>query len=122
MHQMDYRHFDAVDAMVRVIEYFNVRKQETTDKVIDSIQYFYIPRILEFSILTVIGNNQKPKKVLNNLYEKHYYNLLKRDKQFNCSYNSLFIEKWNKSPIWCLRKYYLRKKIGKILRKIKVIK
>ena len=116
MQQNDYRHFDAVEAILRVMEY-----TKNNSAITDSFNYLYLPRLVEFAVITLLTSFEKPKHILKYLIEKKFDKLL-NSSGIDIKYDSKFIYSWNRSPIWCLRKYYLRKKIGKILRKIKVIK
>ncbi len=120
MQQLDYRHFDAVDAMLRVVNYADQYNDERINVIKNTLLHFYIPRILEFSILTVLNGNETPKKILNYLKETKYYNLLKNACIQKEYYKSNFLKQWKKSPKCCLKKYYFRKKVGKFIRRFGV--
>ena len=123
MHQQDYRHFDAVEAMksVEAYAYKNCSK-EKADLVSKAICTLKYPQILEFSVLTVLTAGEKPKKVLSFLKNNGYDKLLTNAAFADSHFESSFLNMWKKSPYFCIWLFYIRKCVGRMLRKIKLRK
>lgn len=121
MFTANYNHFSAIDAMLSVEEYAKKNcDKESAVRVSNALKYFKCPYILEFAILTVLTAGEKVSTVCSYIKRNGYYDILNEACKQERHYDSDFMRLWKMSPNICLWYYYLRKSIGRLLRKIKV--
>ena len=117
MHQKDYRHFDAVEAMKAVESFASVHLDQVHyEAVRDVLHRYKYPYILEFAILNVLSAQEKPFAVRKYLENHRYYEMLNEAVRADPHWDSEFIRRWKASPSKCLWYYYVRRMTGNILR------
>lgn len=119
MHTANYNHFHAAEAMKAVARYAgSVCSSERAEIVSQTVWRYRCPYILEFAILTVLTAGDAPRAVLNYLNEHGYFDMLNEACQAPEHHDSKFMRMWKKSPKCCLGYYYIRRKIGKLVKKL----
>ncbi len=120
MHKANYLHFDAVEAMMDVERYakehLNSAQYEEISAALRGMKY---PYLLEFAILNVITGGEKPDKVMAYLREHEYDELLNAALKMDKHWESEFTRRWERNPRCCLNYYYIRRKIGRIVRRLR---
>lgn len=118
MHTKSHVHFDAVDALLDVVEY--ARRNGTPDRAElyrRHLGCFNVLRTLEFAICTLLTAGEPPADVLRFLDSRGYVELISKGLESSERYRSLFYGLWLVSPGCALRLFSLRKAIGRILRR-----
>jgi hypothetical protein len=114
-----YNHFHAVEAMKAVEKCAkDTCSTDRADKISYALRNFKYPYLLEFSILTVITDGEKVGVVMQYLRKNGYFEILNAACKEPEKYESQFMRMWGKSPDLCLYYYYLKKGIGRFLRKL----
>ena len=118
MFQKNYNHFDAIKAMLAVEEYAqNNCSKDRAKLVSDAFRSYKYAYLLEFAVLTVLTAGETPKNVYSYLKDKGYDLLLDGTFKYENRLNSKFMSLWKKSHKLCLYYFYIKKLIGRMLRK-----
>ena len=113
-----YKHFDAIEAMLSVENFAREHCEASYFQAISQALRFYkCPYILDFAIMTVLTAGDTPSSVLSYLNEHGYVELLDQACAAPEHHNTNFMKLWRKSHVVCLWLYYIRKRIGNVLRK-----
>lgn len=118
MFTANYNHFQAVDAMIAVEDYARgVCSGDRAEIISQAMRRYKCPYILEFAILTVLTAGDAPDMGLQYLQKNGYYDMLNEACKSPKHHDSKFMRMWKRSSKLCLRYYYIRRKIGKLVRK-----
>ncbi len=119
MFQKNYDHFQAVDAMASVAAYAEkVCAQERAEAIVDALEGYKYPSILEFAITTMLTAGVRVSSLMDYLKDRGYYALLQNAVKKPKCHNSNFMRLWKVSPRLCLAFFAARKRLGRIYRKL----
>lgn len=123
MHRKDYSHFDAVDAMKAAVAYAHEHgtPMQAATYEHDLVRHQAL-RIIEFAVLSLLTAGEPWRRVLAYLRKKGYVPLMEEALASGECYRSRFYELWNKSPENCLRRYAFRKFLGRLGRRLLILK
>ena len=119
MFRAHYGHFDAVEAMISVERYANEHCEASyANEIAQALRAYKYPCLLEFAITTLLTAGETPNIVMSYLKKNGYVDLLDKTCLYEQHYNSTFMRLWQSSPNLCLWYYYIRKRVGNLLRRL----
>lgn len=122
MHKASYSLFDAVDAMIDTVKYAEENGTQVQAKQYrEDLLYGNAVRIIEFASVTVLTAGESPKRLFSFLKEKGYHKLVENALSEPIHYDSSFYKMYRLSPIVCFHAGKIRKVVGRVLRKWKLI-
>lgn len=114
-----YEYFKSIYGMNSVIKFAYKYIDNTKFSVINNaISYFKFPYIIEFAVLSIMSKGESLKKIKNYLIKNNYYDILNNACNSDKHRKSVFMKLWKVSPNLCLNYFYIKKIIGRIIRKM----